>query len=123
MSDGYLRKREFYGDDGGSLAVTAFTGQTTLVKCPPGAYAFHVQRVHLHVNTGVGGVTWAVQDSAGLPVTTVSAAATTGDPAGAEFDFGPSGLTLTQGADLVFVPSAPGAVGAVTWDAFHQLTT
>jgi hypothetical protein len=122
MSDGYLRKREFYGDGSGSLSVTAFTTQTTLLTCRA-TDAIHLQRVHLHVNTGIAGLSWAIQDSAGMPVTTVSAAAPTADPAAAEYDFGPNGLTLTTGASLQFVPSAPGAIGAVTWDAFTQLTT
>ncbi len=121
MSDGFLRKREFFGDASGSLSVTPFTSQTTVLKCRVGD-TLHVQRAHLHVNTGVGGVTWTLQDSAGVPVCTLSAAATTVEPAG-EFIFGPTGFALTPGADLVFVPSSPGAVGAVTWDAYPELTT
>ncbi len=121
MSDGYLRKREFYGDESGGLMVTAFTAQTTVQKCPPSS-AIHVQRGHFRVNNASGGVTWTLQDSAGVVVATVSAAAATVSPTG-DFDFGPAGVALTAGADLVFVPSAPGAVGAVSWEAYPQLTT
>src|SRR5678816_2232514 len=112
MSDGYLRKRQFFGDLSGSLSVTPFTNNVTLLTCRPGE-ALHIQRVHVHCNTGVGGVTWALQDSAGVPVTNVPAAAATVDPAGDQ-DFGQDGFTLTTGANLVFVPSAPGAVRTKT---------
>jgi len=121
MSDGYLRKRQFYGDLSGSLSVTPFTNQTVLVTCRVGD-ALHIQRLHVHCTIGLAGASWVFQDSAGVPVMTVPVAATTTDPSGDQ-DFGQDGFVLTPGASLVFVPSAPGASGIVTWDAFSKLTT
>jgi hypothetical protein len=118
--DGYLRKREFYGDYSGSLPVTAFTGATTLVACKPG-HAIHVQRISSPVSTAVGGATWTFKDSAGVVIANPSVATVTADPSAATTDFGPDGVTLTAGADLVFTPSVGGAAGVVTWDAFQQL--
>lgn len=123
MSDGYTRKRQFYGDWSGSLPVTAFVGQSTLVACKP-SYAIHVQRVYAPVTGAVGGVTWSFKDSTGaVTIATESAATVTVDAASVTYDFGQDGITLPTGADFVFVPSQTGAAGAVTWDAFQKLAT
>ncbi len=124
MSDGYRYNRKFHGDNGGSLVVTPFTGQTTLLACGfKKQNCIHLQRLHIHVSVALAGVTWSIQDSAGVLITGAVPASTapTQDPIAAEYDFGPVGLVLTQGADLVFVPSAPGASGDITWDAYQEL--
>lgn len=137
MSDGYRKQRNIYGNYGGSLPVTALTGQTTLVSprgADPygGAYIIWVQRIHVHI-TGAGTGTWDVQDSNGTsligPISTVQKTTTVGDlqsvptedPIQAEFDFGPEGTPLVAGDSLVFVPSATGATGIITWDAYQRL--
>jgi len=124
MSDGYYKYRQQYGSDSGSLAVTAFTGQTTLATAKfKGQNTVYVQRLHIHVSSASAGVTWSIQDSAGVLVTGLipASVAPTPDPAGAEYDFGPVGFNLTKGASLVFVPSGLGAVGDITWDAYQRL--
>jgi hypothetical protein len=120
MSDGYRRQRLWYGDYGGGLLVTALTSNTTLIAGKTN-YIVYVQRVHIHVNSPQPGVTWTVQDSNGNLVTgTVDATKQTIDPAGAEYDFGPAGIPLSAGAGLLFVPSASGAQGMVSWDAYQR---
>ena len=124
MADGYRYNRKFGGDSGGSLIVGAFTGQTTLLVCGfKKQNCIHLQRLHIHISQALAGQTWSVQDSAGVLVTgqIPVAAAPTQDPIAAEYDFGPKGFILTQGADLVFVPSAIGAIGDITWDAYQEL--
>lgn len=126
MSDGYLRQRQIYGNYSGSLSVTSLTGQTTLVTAKPAGkldtgYSIFVQRVKITVTGALAGATWSVQDSTGVQVTgnvTVASA-----PAVFEYDFGPEGFELSTSANLVFVPSATGASGIITWDATQKLNS
>ena len=132
MSDGYRRQRQWYGDYGGSLLVTALTGQTTLLVGKP-LYTIFVQRIHIHV-TAAAAQTWDVQDSAGNSyigpmdvsshVTTVGSDVSipTQDPIQAEYDYGPFGVALPVGTSLIFVPSGIGAKGIITWDAYQRQT-
>lgn len=143
MSDGYRKQRNIYGNMGGSLLVTPFIGQTTLAA-PSGArtipptdsgYTLFLQRVHVHCSVGQAGTTWAIQDSGGNsytgaikldPATTAVGdlqGIPTQDPIQAEFDFGPEGIGLPAGASLQFVPSATGAMGVITWDAYQRLSS
>ncbi len=124
MSDGYYKYRVKYGNNSGSLAVGALTGQTTLLTAGfKGQNTIYVQRLHIHISSAQAGVTWSIQDTAGVLVTGQVPASTapTPDPVGAEYDFGPIGFKLTQGANLIFVPSGLGAVGDITWDAYQRL--
>lgn len=140
MSDGYVKKRSTYGDYSGSLLVTPLTGTTTLVSLRGadslgGAYTIYVQRVHVHCSTGQAGTTWDVKDSNGNSLTgaiSVESRVTsvgnltsipTQDPIQAEFDFGPDGVALSSLATLQFVPSATGASGVISWDAYQKLAS
>ncbi len=120
MSDGYLFYRKLYGTWSGSLPVTTLTGATTLVMVGfKGQNRIYVQRIHVNIVTA-GAVTWTIEDSAGVDVVVFSAAVVGPPNTGFDFDFGPIGFALTPGTNLVFTPSAPGAAGSLSWDAYQR---
>ena len=142
MSDGYRKQRNIFGNLGGSLLVTPFVGQTTLVTPTPArtippvdtGWTLYLQRVHVHCSAGQNATTWDIQDSNGnsytgaisvAPVTTTVGdlvSPPTQDPIQAEFDFGPEGIALPAGASLKFIPSNTGAAGIITWDVYQKIT-
>lgn len=124
MSDGYRKQRNLFGNYGGGLLVTPFIGQSTLVPAKT-LHTIWLQRVHVHVASGLAGVTWSIEDSAGNKITgdLVTTPSPTQDPIAAEFDFGPEGVPLTAGSNLLFIPSATGARGTITWDAYQKLSS
>jgi len=112
--------RNFYGDLGGSQAVAVGTGDTTLATCKTNHTVF-VQRLHLQVTTGSSGKTWSIEDSNGVSITGPIPCDTA--PMSIELDYGPIGIALSAGYNLVLNVSAAGAIGLVTWDAYQKLTT
>lgn len=118
MSDGYLRNREFYGDDGGDLTVTAATDDTTLITCKA-AHTIFVQRAKVGVTTA-SATTWNLKDSTGLSIS--GALSANSAPTQYPLDYGPRGKALTPGANFVLDVGAVGAAGLVTWEAFQKYT-
>ena len=122
MSDGYLRKREFFGDLCGNYRIgAADTGLITLVAAIPLQTIF-LQGLHIEVTTLTGSELWSFQDGAGTPIPNVPnvSAAAIGH---FDFDFGPGGLPLTEAQAFVLnVSGAVGAIGWVTWEAYKKLT-
>ncbi len=118
MADGYLNSQKLYGNDGGSLVVTAFTGTTTLVTHRL-KQTIYVQRIRVRVTAALAGTTWSIEDSTGVSLTGAMSVATA--PADFDIDLGSHGAGVTALADLLFIPSATGAKGVITWDAFQKL--
>lgn len=116
MSDGYRRNRVWYQDESGGFQVTVLTGTTTLAVHRD-TNTIYVQRVHVQITSGLG-VTWSVQGSDGLVIIATIDASKVGPQ---DFDFGAWGVPLTVATDLVLVPSAGGAAGSITWDAYQRL--
>ena len=123
MADGYVRQRHYYGDNSGSLEITALTGSQTLTS-PRKQSQLFIQRLYVVVSGAATG-TWDVQDgSTGqslLPGGPVSVATPTPNPI--IVDLGANGLGLTPLASLVFVNNGAGATGSLTWDAYNKLRT
>lgn len=120
MSDPYRRLTTFYQDVSGNLSVVAATDDTTLVTLKTNHTIF-LQKLHIEVTAGSGGVTWTFKDSAGTPVNlvpSISAAAI----AHFDFDFGPIGIPCTEEKSFLLDVSAAGAVGWVTWEAYSKRT-
>lgn len=132
MSEAYRRQRTTFGDYSGALLVTPLTGTTTLVSPKVAGstlegtgWTIYVQKIHIRVTAGQAATTWSVQDGAGVSLTgsLSAAAAPSTDTNGAEFDLGPVGIPLTAASALTFVPSAQGAAGIVSWEAYQRLTS
>lgn len=120
MSDPYRRYTSFYQDVSGSFRVLAADGgPDTLVTVRNANYTLNLQKVHIEVTT-TGAFTWTFQDSAGTPVPLVPSISTAAI-AHFDFDFGPKGIPLTLGKNLVLSISGAGAVGWVAWEGYSQL--
>src|SRR6266576_1614612 len=76
---------------------------------------------------GFAGSFWQFNDSAGNPLTSViptdQQSIGTNQTQAFDFDFGPEGIALAPGADLVFNFTASDAHGLVTWGAYNKLVT
>ena len=119
MSDGYQKYLTFYQDvSGNSTAVGS--ADATLVTVRNISHSLFLQRAHVQVTSASAGKTWQLKDSAGLELTGPFDAST--DGAHYDMDFGPEGIQLTEGANLVFDVSAAGATGNISWEAYQKLT-
>lgn len=121
MGEPYRRLRTFYQDVSGSFNVLAVSTTTTLQTGKTNDTIF-LQKAHFEITTTSATKTWTLQDSAGSPIILippVDASAV----AHFDFDFGPNGIPLTVGKDLVLAISAAGAGGWVTWEAYSKRTT
>ena len=79
--------------------------------------AIFVQRATI-VPTTTGAVTWALTDtSSGTPAITPAISMT---GSGYSVDYGSRGLQLTTGASLQILPSATGAAGVITFEAYWK---
>lgn len=120
MGEPYRRLRTFYQDASGSFNVLAASTTTTLVTEPIND-TIYLQKAHFEIITTSAGKTWTLEDSAGTPIVlipSIDASAV----AHFDFDFGPNGIPLTQGKNLVLLISAAGAGGWVTWEAYSKRT-
>ena len=118
MSDGYSKYLTFYQDVSGSLAIGS--ADVTLVTVRNVSHSLFLQKAHVQVTGASAGKTWQLKDSGGQELTGPFDAGTDGSHW--DMDFGPAGLQLTEGANLVFDVSASGATGVVSWEAYQKLT-
>lgn len=119
MADGYVRQRNYYGNDSGALTVTALTAGQTL-RSPRAQSQLYVQRVKLVVSGVLAGATWDVRDSLSGQSLLPGGAVSVATSVNLDVDMGANGVKLTPLASLVFVQSAPGAVGYLEWDAYQR---
>lgn len=122
MGEPYRRARTFYQDISGTFNVLAGSTTTTLVTCgKPTKDTIYIQKIHVEVTAGSATKTWTFQDSAGTPVLLVPSIDASAI-AHSDFDFGPNGIPLTQGTNLVLSISAAGAGGWISWEGYEKLT-
>jgi hypothetical protein len=95
--------------------TVALNNATAVDVFDPGASATaRVTRVTLSIVTHVAAGTFALQDSAGSPVTYakhVDAAAAAGVPSTVSWDFGKFGVPMTAGKKVQVIGSASGITG------------
>ena len=120
MGEPYRRQRTFYQDVSGTQYVAAATGDTTL-KASKTNYTIQLQKLHIEIVAGSGGITWTFKDSASTPILLVPSIDASAI-AHFDFDFGPGGIPLTEAKDLLLDVSAAGAVGWISWEAYLKPT-
>jgi hypothetical protein len=121
MDDGALRRRRQYSDISGSKAIAVGTGTTTL-QAGRTNYSTWIQSINVTITVGAAGKTWVFEDSSGTPITITPVL----DVSGAgqfNFDFGSTGVQLTQDKDFLVLMSAAGAIGQITWEGYSRLNT
>jgi hypothetical protein len=127
MSDGYLRRQRNYSTRSGSMLISTMV-PVVLVTCRSVLYSLFLQRVQLYVaSPGFEGSYWKLIDSCNVPISgqlqTDHAPASAGFPYTYSLDFGPEGLALSPGANLVLDGTISDAHGSIVWDAYCKLTT
>lgn len=122
MPRDYHGYRSFYQDVSDSLNVTTATDDATLVTVRNASHTIFLQKCHVQVTGPSAGVSWQLRDSASTPVQLTGPFAVDTDGSHFDMDFGPEGVPLTEGTNLVLDVSATGAAGKVTWEAYSRLT-
>lgn len=123
MYGDYSKNRQFYQDVSDDLTVTTATDNTTLVTARNAFHTIFLQKVHVAITGASAGKTWQLTDSAATPVQLTGPFATDTDGSHFDRDFGPNGIPLTEGANLVLDISGTGASGFVSWEAYTKLTS
>lgn len=117
-----------YHSKNATLEVVAATDDSTLVSAKNDNYTVYVQRITVHITT-YSAKTWTFQDSNGTPKPIghisipAAAAALPSESNAMVLDFGPEGVPLTAGKNLVLNVSAAGAAGIVVVQAYEKLTS
>lgn len=127
MAGDYRKFQHTYSDKSVDLTVLAATDDTTLITPKSANHQVFVQRIVVTITT-YAAKTWLFKDSAGTPVEfafiSIPAAAValaSESNAFATFDFGPAGVPLTLGKNLLLDVSAAGAAGRVHVEAYEKL--
>ena len=107
----------------GDQTVTTSTDNTTLATARNASHTIFLQKVHVSITGASAGKTWQLTDSASTPVQLTGPFATDTDGSHFDRDFGPDGIALTAGANLVLDISATGAAGFVSWEAYQRPTS
>lgn len=94
---------------------------TTKVTNPGANFTIFVQKITLSVTTD-NAATQLFQDSAGTPVPIAMSKVSPGLGAPTVWDFGPEGVPLTEGKDLLHKMSAAGMAGYVGIQAYAKRT-
>lgn len=104
--------------NGSLIFTTATTGSQTLVAALDALHTVYVQRIVVTIQTSAAqSITF--QDTAGAPVYVAKVSSSPGTDTRWEFNFGPKGLPLTLGKDLVAVFSSTGLAGHMEWNTYQ----
>ena len=122
MPGNYEQYRKFYQDVSGSLILGTGTDDSTLVTVRNANHTLYLQKAHVQITGASAGKTWQLTDSAATPVQLTGPFATDTDGTHFDMDFGPVGVPLTEGKNLLLDLSATGAAGVVTWEGYQKLT-
>ena len=121
MSEPYRRLRTFYKDISGSLRATATTDDTTLVTVKNTSSTIYIQRVIVYITTDAA-QSWNFTDSADTPLSICKVTTSPGVDTRWDFDFGATGVPLTEGKNFLLNVSAVGLAGHIEWEGYEKLT-
>lgn len=127
MSQGdYNFYQRRYTSRSGQLNVLAATDTTTLVTVRSASHQLFVQRIIVDITT-YSAKTWTFNDSTGTPVPIkfisipAAAVALPSESNDMVADFGPEGIALSVGKNLVLTMSGAGAAGVVKFEVYEKL--
>ena len=106
--------------------VLAATDDSTLITAKSANHRLYIQKLVISITT-YSAKTWTFEDSAATPVPiahisiAAAAEAHVSESGTIEFDFGPTGIALTLGKNLLLNVSAAGAAGAIHVEAYEKL--
>lgn len=126
MAGDYRFYQRQYTDKSTDLVVAAATDDTTILTAKSANHRIYVQKIAINIST-YSAKTWQFEDSAGTPVPVANlsipaaAVALPSESGTIVFDFGPKGLALTLGKNLLLNVSAAGAAGQIHVEAYEKL--
>lgn len=124
----YGHWQRFHTSRNTDLTVLAATDDTTLIAVRSAGHQLWIQKIVISITT-YSAKTWLFKDSAGTPVDVAfisipaAAVALRSESGDIVFDFGPQGLPLTIGKDLLLDVSAAGAAGRIHVEAYEKIGT
>lgn len=118
----YRRMQTLYRNlSTGVNIASGATGATLATVDAGGAYTIFLQKIHIEITTGSSGKTWNIADS-GTGAANIIPSLDAGAISHYDFDFGQYGMPLEQGKNLILTPSAAGAAGKITIEAYQKPT-
>lgn len=127
MAGDYAFYKRQYTDKTTDFVAVAATDDTTLISAKSAGHTLFIQKITVNITT-YSAKTWTFKDSAGTPVPIghisipAAAVALPSESNSMVIDFGPKGLALTVGTNLLLDVSAAGAAGAIHIEAYEKLT-
>jgi hypothetical protein len=119
MIAGYSFINKAYPSASGSRHFDAAQTTFTMASARSASHTIFVQRVIVYIKTNAAqSITF--QDSNGTPVVVARVTTSPGADTRWDFDFGPRGVPLTTGADLVASFSAAGLAGHMEWIGYQK---
>lgn len=106
--------------------MLAATDDSTLITVKSANYRLFVQKISVSITT-YSAVTWTFEDSEGTEIEIghisipAAAVALPSESNSMVLDFGPEGVPLTLGKNLVIDVSAAGAAGIIAIEAYEKL--
>jgi hypothetical protein len=126
MAGDYLQHQYNHTRKVTDFFVAAATDDSTLISVKSANHRLYIQKITVGITT-YSAKTWTFTDSAGTPVPIwhisipAAAVALPSESNGMVIDFGPTGLALTLGKNLLLDVSAAGAAGAIHIEAYEKL--
>ncbi len=110
------------------LNVLAATGDTTILTPLSASHTIYVQKISVNITT-YAAKTWLFKDSTATPIPIAflsipaAAVALPSESGSIVFDFGPTGVALGLGTNLVLDVDSAGAAGMVHVEAYERQTS
>lgn len=131
MAGDYMFYKRQYTDKTADIQILAGTDYsggdgTAVVSVKSANHRLYIQKIEISITT-YSAKTWTFQDSAGTPVpiahVSIAAAAEAhvSESGTMVYDFGPKGLPLSLGKNLLLDMSAAGAAGMIHIEAYEKL--
>ncbi len=116
----YTRKRLIYRDVSTDLSFAAATDDTTLITGKT-SHTIYVQRIIVWIKTSTAATETFQDHTTGKQIAVVPASP--GANTRWDFDFGPNGVPLTEGENLLWNVSAVGHAGHLIVEAYLRPTS
>lgn len=120
--DAYAIKRKQNTDVSGKLVATTATDDTTLVTAKNANTTIYVQRVVVYITTDAA-QSWSFEDSNGSALKVCKVTTSPGVDTRWDFDFGPTGMPLTEGKNFLLNVSAVGLAGNIEYYGYQKLSS
>lgn len=120
--DAYTRERLLYQDVSGTLDVTTSTDDTTLITVRNATHTIYIQQIFVFIKTDAA-QSLSFEDSNSSAKKIFGVSASPGLNAKFSMDWGPRGITLTEGKNFLLNVSATGLACQITWYGYQKMSS